>query len=175
MPFARHRRGRRRGHAACQADEGPLPALLVHPAAAAPLITRQALFEQAGIIATTSFGELLDAAELMSSQPVPAGSAVAIVSNGGGAGALAAHACADVGLAVAATGRARGRLRQVLPAAASVDGPVDTTAAVSPQAFAEALCITAAEEGVAAPIAMVVRIRVTSEHLADPFLRHLPR
>ena len=55
-------------------------------AAAAPLITRQALFEQAGIIATTGFGELLDAAVLMASQPIPAGRVVAIVSNGGGAG-----------------------------------------------------------------------------------------
>ena len=127
-------------------------------AAVAPLITRQALFEQAGIIATTSFGELLDAAVLMSSQPVPAGSAVAIVSNGGGAGALAADACADAGLAVALTsGPARDRLRQVLPAAASVDGPVDTTAAVSPLAFAEALHITATEEGVAALIAVLVQ------------------
>ena len=43
-------------------------------AAAAPLIARQALFEQAGIIATTSLGELLDAAALIASQPVPAGS-----------------------------------------------------------------------------------------------------
>ena len=127
-------------------------------AAAAPLITRQALFEQAGIIATTSFGELLDVAVLMSFQPVPAGSTVAIVSNGGGAGALAADACADAGLAVTLTSEpARDRLRQVLPAAASVDGPVDTTAAVSPQAFAEALRITAAEEGVAALIAVLVQ------------------
>ena len=124
-------------------------------AAAAPLITRQALFEQAGIIATTSFGELLDAAVLMSSQPVPAGSTVAIASIGGGAGALAADACAS---RVALTSRpARDRLRQVLPAAASVDGPVDTTAAVSPRAFAEALRITAAEEGVAALIAVLVQ------------------
>ena len=42
-------------------------------AAAAPPIIRQALFEQAGIIATASFGELLDVAVLMASQPVPAG------------------------------------------------------------------------------------------------------
>jgi acyl-CoA synthetase (NDP forming)/GNAT superfamily N-acetyltransferase len=127
-------------------------------AAAAPLITRQALFEQAGIIATTSFGELLDVAVLMSSQPVPAGSTVAIVSNGGGAGVLAADACADAGLAVALTsGPARGHLRQVLPVAASVDGPVDTTAAVSPRAFAEALRITATEDGVAALIAVLVQ------------------
>ena len=52
---------------------------------------------------------------------------------------------------------ARDRLRQVLPAVASVDGPVDTTAAVSPRAFAEALRITATEEGVAALIAVLVQ------------------
>ncbi len=125
-------------------------------AAAAPLITRQALFEQAGIIATDSFGELLDVAVLMSSQPVPEGNLVAIVSNGGGAGVLAADACAEAGLVVAAMGpQARGRLRDVLPAEASLGGPVDTTAAVSPEAFGKALHI--ATDGVAAVIAVIVR------------------
>ena len=127
-------------------------------AAAAPLITRQALFEQAGIIATDSFGELLDVAVLLASQPIPAGNAVAIVSNGGGAGVLAADACAEAGLAVASTGpQARSRLRDVLPAEASLAGPLDTTAAVSPEAFGEALHLAAADDGVAALIAVVVR------------------
>ena len=86
-------------------------------AVAAPLIARQALFDQAGIIATTSFSELLDAAVLIASQPVPAGSRVTIVSSGGGAGVLAADACAEAGLAIAPPGReARSRLRDVLPA-----------------------------------------------------------
>jgi len=125
--------------------------------AAAPLITRQALFEQAGIIATDSFGELLDLAVLLASQPIPAGNAVAIVSNGGGAGVLAADACAEAGLVVASTGpQARSRLRDVLPAEASLAGPLDTTAAVSPEAFGEALHLAAAD-GVAALIAVVVR------------------
>jgi acyl-CoA synthetase (NDP forming) len=125
--------------------------------AAAPLITRQALFEQAGIIATDSFGELLDLAVLLASQPIPAGNAVAIVSNGGGAGVLAADACAEAGLVVASTGpQARSRLRDVLPAEASLVGPLDTTAAVSPEAFGEALHLAAAD-GVAALIAVVVR------------------
>ena len=127
-------------------------------AAAAPLITRQALFDQAGIIATTSFGELLEAAVLMASQPVPAGNVVAIVSNGVGAGMLTADACAEAGLAVAAMGaQARSRLRQVLPAEASLDGPVDTTAAVTAEAFSETLHIAAAEDGVDAVIALVVQ------------------
>ena len=127
-------------------------------AAAAPLITRQALFDQAGIIATTSFGELLEAAVLMASQPVPAGKVVAIVSNGVGAGMLTADACAEAGLVVATMGaQARSRLRQVLPAEASLDGPVDTTAAVTAEAFSETLHIAAAEDGVDAVIALVVR------------------
>ena len=127
-------------------------------AAAAPLITRQALFDQAGIIATTSFGELLEAAVLMASQPVPAGKVVAIVSNGVGAGMLTADACAEAGLVVATMGaQARSRLRQVLPAEASLDGPVDTTAAVTAEAFGETLHIAAAEDGVDAVIALVVR------------------
>jgi len=127
-------------------------------AAAAPLITRQALFDQAGIIATTTFGELLDAAALIASQPIPAGNVVAIVSNGGGAGVLAADACAEAGLIVATTGlQARRRLREVLPAEAAVDGPVDTTSAVSAEAFGDALNIVAAENGIDAVIAVIVR------------------
>ena len=127
-------------------------------AAAAPLITRQALFEQAGIIATTGFGELLDAAVLMASQPIPAGRVVAIVSNGGGAGVLAADACAEAGLDVARTDQqVRNRLREVLPPGSVLDGPVDTTDAVSAEAFREALHAAAAQDNVDAVIALVVR------------------
>ena len=127
-------------------------------AAVAPMITRQALFDQAGIIATSSFGELLDAAVLMASQPIPAGTAVAIVSNGGGASVLAADACAEAGLAVARTGAGtRDRLRGLLPPGSALDGPVVTTSAVGAEAFGEALRIAAAEEGVGALIAVVVR------------------
>ena len=127
-------------------------------AAAAPLITRQALFEQAGIIATTGFGELLDAAVLMASQPIPAGRVVAIVSNGGGAGVLAADACAEAGLAVATTARGiRNRLREVLPPGSALAGPVDTTDAVSAEAFREALHLAAGQDNVDAVIALVVR------------------
>ena len=127
-------------------------------AAAAPLITRQALFEQAGIVATPSFGELIDAAVLMAFQPIPAGQVVAIVSNGGGAGVLAADACAEAGLAVATTTPGiRSRLREVLPPGSALAGPVDTTDDVSAEAFREALQIAAAQDGVDAVIALVVR------------------
>ena len=125
-------------------------------AAVAPPITRQALFDQAGIIATTSLGELVDAVALVASQPIPAGSTVAVVSNGGGAAVLTADACAEAGLTVAATSpRTQGRLREVLPAGSSLGGPVNATAAVGAEAFGAAIQIAA--EGADALVAVVVR------------------
>ena len=126
-------------------------------AAAAPLITRQALFEQAGIIATTSLGELLDATVLLACQPVPAGNRVCVVSNAGGAGVLAADACTEAGLTVhTMTAGAQLSLREILPPGASVGGPVDTTAAVSAAAFRDCLAELAGNGDVDAMIALVV-------------------
>jgi acyl-CoA synthetase (NDP forming)/GNAT superfamily N-acetyltransferase len=129
-----------------------------HTAAiAAPLITRQALFEQAGVIATASLGGLLDVVALLASQPPPAGRRVAIFSNAGGAGVLAADACTEAGLTVhAMTDGARRRLREVLPPGAAVAGPVDTGAGVSADAFRLALEVAAADDGVDAILALVV-------------------
>ena len=133
-------------------------------AAASPVVTREALFGQAGIIAARDFGELIDAAVLLASQPVPAGGRVAIVSNAGGAGVLAADACADVGLhAAVLDGQVQDRLRRLLPSGAAVAGPVDTTAAVPPEVFRRCLEQVAADEGVDAILALTVPTAV-----ADP-------
>ncbi len=133
-----------------------------HTAAiAAPLITREALFEQAGLIATAGFSELLDVIAQLSAQPPPAGRRVAIFTNAGGAGVLAADACIEAGLAVhAVTNRAQQRLHEILPPGAAVGGPVDTGAGVSADAFRGGLEILAADEGVDAVLALIVRTAV---------------
>ena len=124
---------------------------------ASPLVTREALFEQAGVIATRDIGELLETAALLASQPVPSGGRVAIVSNAGGAGVLAADACADAGLDVAVLGgQVQEEIRRWLPAGAEVTGPVDTTAMVTPDSFRRCLELIAADEGVDAILALAV-------------------
>ena len=126
-------------------------------AAATPLATQEALFEQAGIIATTSLGELIDTAALLACQPLPGGNRVAIVSNTGGAAALAADACGDHGLQVVQLGAAtRRKLRGLLPPRAVVTGPVDTSPAVTTDAFRACLEEVAADDGVDAILAVVV-------------------
>ncbi|HKR68637.1 MAG TPA: GNAT family N-acetyltransferase [Streptosporangiaceae bacterium] len=126
-------------------------------AAATPLITQEALFEQAGVIATTGLGELVDTAALFASQPMPAGNRIGIVSNAGGAGVLTADACGDNGLQVTVLSEAtQRRLRKLLPSGAVVSGPVDTSAAVSRSAFRSCLEQVAKDEGVDAIIAITV-------------------
>ncbi|HUC57042.1 MAG TPA: acetate--CoA ligase family protein, partial [Streptosporangiaceae bacterium] len=126
--------------------------------AATPLITQEALFEQAGVVAATSLGELIDTAALLVSQPLPAGSRVGIISNAGGAGVLAADACGDNDLTVATlSGPVSDQLREILPGGAVVTGPVDATPAVDRSAFRSSLELIAADHGVDAIMAITVR------------------
>jgi acyl-CoA synthetase (NDP forming)/GNAT superfamily N-acetyltransferase len=133
-------------------------------AAATPLVTREALFEQAGVLATNNLGELLDAAALLGSQPVPAGRSVAVISNIGGAGVLAADACTEYGLNVHKTSaETRRRLHALVPPDAAVNGPVDTTAAVPETSFRRCLELVAADEGVDAVLALVLPTAATGD------------
>jgi acyl-CoA synthetase (NDP forming)/GNAT superfamily N-acetyltransferase len=138
-----------------------------HTAAiASPLVTREALFEQAGIIATPSFGELMGATALLATQPPPDGRTVAIVSNVGGAGVLAADACTDLGLDVHHPGgETRQRLRALVPAGGSVNGPVDTAATVSADGFRQVLEALDADADVNAIIALVLKTGATGDLL----------
>jgi acyl-CoA synthetase (NDP forming)/GNAT superfamily N-acetyltransferase len=133
-------------------------------AVATPLVSREALFEQAGIIATPTLGELIETTALLATQPVPAGGTVAIVSNVGGAGVLAADVCTDLGLTVHQPhGMTHSRLRKLVPDGGTVDGPVDTTATVSAETFRQALELTAADEEVDALIALVLPTAATGD------------
>ena len=132
--------------------------------AATPMVTRQALFAQAGIIAAANLGELLDAAALLASQPVPAGRRVGVVSNTRGAAVLAADACSDAGLHVAGLAADTQRaLRDMLGPEAVVAGPVDTTVLVTPSHFRRCLELVGADPGVDAVLALT-----TTTAASDP-------
>jgi acyl-CoA synthetase (NDP forming)/GNAT superfamily N-acetyltransferase len=136
-------------------------------AVATPLVSREALFEQAGVIAVPGFGDLVETTALLATQPVPAGRTVAIVSNIGGAGVLAADACTELGLTVhrphALTSR---RLRALVPASGAISGPVDVTAAISAEKFRQCLELLAADDEVDAMIAIVLPTGATGDLVA---------
>ncbi|MGC8546835.1 MAG: GNAT family N-acetyltransferase [Thermoplasmata archaeon] len=103
-------------------------------------VTVDALFKQSGVIRAQTLDEMFDLAALLSSQPVPKGNRVAIVTNAGGAGILAADACEAQGLKVPElTEETQRKLREFLPPIASVKNPVDMSAAAGPEGYEKVL------------------------------------
>jgi acyl-CoA synthetase (NDP forming)/GNAT superfamily N-acetyltransferase len=109
-------------------------------AAAAPDIAVDTLFRQAGVLRTDTLGELLDAARLLTEQPLPAGDRVAIVGNAGGLNALAADAAEAAGLQVVElSATLRQEVAALVPHLASVTNPVDLGADAPPATIGHAV------------------------------------
>jgi acetyl coenzyme A synthetase (ADP forming)-like protein len=121
-----------------------------------------ALFRQAGVIRTERLEEMFDVAALLSHQPIPRGARVAILTNAGGPGILAADACEAHGLQLPQfSDETRAELRSFLPAAASIDNPVDLLAAAPADHFRRALAAILRDESVDSVIAIFIPPLVT--------------
>jgi acyl-CoA synthetase (NDP forming)/GNAT superfamily N-acetyltransferase len=178
--FARTARAIGRGtpvlavHAGRSPEGQRLAAARAAAAEIAPHLTRQALFEQAGVIATANLGELLDTTVLLASQPAPAGRSVGVVSNTRGGAVLGADACGDAGLRVASLAEDTQRaLRDLLPDVASVAGPVNTTAAVAPGLLRRCLELVGADPGVDA-VLVLTATTATSDLVPEVRAPRLP-
>jgi acetate---CoA ligase (ADP-forming) len=121
-----------------------------------------ALFRQSGIIRTDTLEELFDVAALLAHQPVPHGRRVAILTNAGGPGILAADACEANGLELPALSEAtRAELRSFLPTAAAVGNPVDMLASAPPEHFKRGLAAVLRDEHVDSVLVIFIPPLVT--------------
>jgi len=85
-----------------------------------------ALLIQSGAQRVDTIAELFDYAALYTTQPLPKGNRLAIVTNAGGPGIMATDAAVRAGIKIAEISEeTRGKLRGSLPAAASLRNPVD--------------------------------------------------
>jgi len=127
-----------------------------------------ALFKQAGVIRTERLEEMFDVAALLSHQPIPRGNRVAILTNAGGPGILAADACEANGLRLPSLSDATKReLKSFLPAAASVNNPVDMLASAPADHFRRALAAILRDESVDSVITIFIPPLVTDpDHVA---------
>jgi acyl-CoA synthetase (NDP forming) len=122
-----------------------------------------ALFRHAGVIRTTTLEEMFDVAMLLDRQPLPAGPRVAILTNAGGPGILAADACDAQGLQVAALqDRTIDELRLFLPAAAGLHNPVDMLATATADQFARAMPVLLADPNVDSLLTIFIPPLVTA-------------
>lgn len=88
-----------------------------------------AIFEQCGVIRGETLEKVSDYVKAFSSQPLPRGKNVAIITNSGGPGILATDACVNHGMNVKPfPPRARKALRKILPTTISINNPIDLIA-----------------------------------------------
>jgi acyl-CoA synthetase (NDP forming)/RimJ/RimL family protein N-acetyltransferase len=116
-----------------------------------------ALFWQAGVLRAPTLEELLDAAVLFSTQPLPLGNRVAVVTNAGGLGILCADACDGAGLELPPLAdETRRTLARVIPEEASVANPVDLLGSATAATYQAVLPALLADPGIDAVIALFV-------------------
>jgi acetyl coenzyme A synthetase (ADP forming)-like protein len=127
-----------------------------------------ALFHQAGVIRAESLEELVDVAALLSTQPEPRGRSVALLTNAGGLGILAADACEASGLELAKLGpEATQALTELLPAEASVANPVDMLGGATAATYAAVVPMLLADPRVDAAIVLFApTVAATAEGVA---------
>jgi acyl-CoA synthetase (NDP forming) len=86
----------------------------------------RAAFRQAGVIHVDEMADLFSLAQAFATQPLPAGPGLAVLTNAGGPGILAADACARTTLTLPRPAQATlTRLGEALPGFASLYNPVD--------------------------------------------------
>jgi acetyl coenzyme A synthetase (ADP forming)-like protein len=140
-----------------RSPSGTRAALLHTAALAATDASVDALFRQTGVIRVDTLEELFDVAQVLASQPLPAGRKVAIVGNGGGPGVLCADASEAAGLTVPELSEAtQTALRGWVKPGAVVSNPVDLDPQATPADFERALAAVLADDEIDAAIAIFV-------------------
>lgn len=116
----------------------------------------RAAFRQAGVVQASSMEALLDIARALSTQPPLAGNRIAVVTNAGGPGILAADALEQAGLHLAClAGETVTVLRQHLPEAASTHNPIDVLGDARADRYRQTLAIVAADPHVDGVLVML--------------------
>ena len=99
-----------------------------------------AIFDQCGVIRGDTLEEIFNYVKVFSTQPLPNGKNVAIVTNSGGPGILATDSCIRYGLGIAPLAKSSKKaLKTVLPPTASLNNPMDLIAEAQHEQYEVAL------------------------------------
>jgi acetyl coenzyme A synthetase (ADP forming)-like protein len=136
-----------------------------------------ALFHQAGVLRARTLEELVDAAALLSSQPLPQGPRVGVITNAGGLGILAADACEAAGLELPAlTEETQAALAAIAPREASFANPVDLLGSATAETYEAAIEPVLADPNVDALVILFVPpVVATADDVAAAIRRAVER
>jgi len=118
-------------------------------------IAVDALFAQAGVIRTDTLEALFDVVAVLSTQPLPMGPGVGVVSNGGGPAVLFTDACDAQGLMLPEFQPATiEKLGLRLKTTSNISNPVDMTASTSSSDLGDAMAIVGNDPNVDSVVAI---------------------
>ena len=121
-----------------------------------------AAFKRSGVVQAEVFEDLFDYATAFAMQPLPKGDRVAIITNAGGAGILAADAVEQSGMRITSLGKGTATaLRKRLPAAASVGNPIDVLGDADPGRYVTAIKAAQKDDSVDAIIVILAPTAMT--------------
>lgn len=132
----------------------------------------EAAFEKAGVLRADSAEQMFDWARALADCPLPRGKNMAILTNAGGPGVIAADSLETNGLHLAQLSESTLKaLTTYLPPAASMHNPVDMLASASPDAYATCLKLLLADEHVdGALVILPPPPMFTAESVADSLI-----
>lgn len=133
-------------------------AAISHTGALAGLdLAVDALFEQTGIIRVPTVETLFDVAMAFSTQPLPQGGRVAVLTDAGGPAIMATDAIISSGMTMAElSDETREQLMEILPEEAAFGNPVDMLGHCTADHYKTALPMLLADPGVDAVLALYV-------------------
>ena len=115
------------------------------------------LLAQSGVLRVESFREMFSLAAALTSQPLPKGDKVAVVTNAGGPGILATDAVESSGLVMTKLSpKTTKALAKALPLEASLRNPVDLIASADAKRYKKALRAVVQDPGVDALLVLFV-------------------
>jgi acetyl coenzyme A synthetase (ADP forming)-like protein len=120
-------------------------------------VASEALFRQAGIIKVDTMAGLFDVASLLSAQAAPRGRRVAILTNGGGPGVLAADACENSGLTLPQfSPETTSKMASLIERVSAFNNPLDVTAGATQEEFSGVLKVLAKDDDFDAVIVITI-------------------
>jgi len=131
-----------------------------------------AAFQQSNVIRVNTIDELFDLLQVFANMPMPKGDGLAIVTNAGGHGVMAADACSDYGLKLASFEKSTiEKLKGYLPEAANVYNPVDVLGDATAARYDFAIKTVMEDPNVSCVAVLLapldtVDIKAVAEHLA---------
>jgi acetyltransferase len=123
-----------------------------------------AAVRRAGVVRVNTIGQLVAAAQALSAHVRPSGNRLAIVTNGGGPGVMAADRAADLGIPLASlSADTIAALKRSLPSTWSHGNPVDLIGDAGPERYRAAVAACLADPGVDGVLTIL-----TPQAITDP-------